>query len=123
MHQNTGTQFLQVAAHLVRAERTEIEGDRLGQREQRIGDREGREQILTGEKAAGRVVVGAVRRRRAGRVEAAVAPVASSRRRVGRVCPGFDPEGTTQGLVPGPEVKENFNPGRFPFQFGPKRTI
>jgi hypothetical protein len=46
-----------------RAERSEIEGESLGQREQR----EGREQILTGEKTAGRVVVGAVRRR-AGRV-------------------------------------------------------
>jgi hypothetical protein len=92
----------------------------LGQREQRIG--EGR-QILTVEKAAGRVVVGAVRRRRAGRVKAAIAPVAWSRRCVGRVEPGFDPDVTTQGLVPGRKVKENFNPGQFPFQFGPKRTI
>ncbi|AQK82270.1 Biogenesis of lysosome-related organelles complex 1 subunit 1 [Zea mays] len=49
---------------------------------------EGREQILTGEKAAGKVVVGAVRRRRAGRVKppsrrsrrAAAAPSRRSRR-------------------------------------------
>jgi hypothetical protein len=47
--------------------------------------------------------------------QAAVAPVAS--------CPGFDPEGTTQGLVPGRGVKGNFNLGQFQFQFGPKRTI
>jgi hypothetical protein len=58
--------------------------------------------------------------------QAAVAPVASSRRRaVAPVasCPGFDPEGTAQGLVPGRGVKGNFNPGQFRFQFGPKRTI
>jgi hypothetical protein len=97
-----------------RAERSEIEGVSLGQREQRIGEGRKRENPHRGE--------GSGEGRRRGCApppcrsrRAAVAPVAS--------CLGFDPVGTTQGLVPGRGVKGNFNPGQFRFQFGPKRTI
>jgi hypothetical protein len=83
----------------------EIEGESLGQREQRIGEGRKRADPHRGE-GSGEGHRRAVRRRRAGRVKAVVAPVASShRRRTGHVCPGFDPKGTTQGLVPGCEVK------------------
>jgi hypothetical protein len=108
-----------------RAERSEIEGESLGQREQRIGEGRKRADPHQGE--------GSGEGRRRGCApppcrshQAAVAPVASSRRRAvapAASCPGFDPEGTTQGFVPGHGVKGNFNLGQFRFQFGPKQTI
>jgi hypothetical protein len=77
----------------------------LGQREQRIGEGRKRADPHRGEGSG------------EGRRRGCAPPPCRSRR------PGFDPEGTTQGLVPGRGVKENFNPGQFRFQFGPKRTL
>jgi hypothetical protein len=122
MHQNTGTQFLHVAAHLVRAERTEIEGESLGQREQRIGEGRKRADPHRGEgseEGRRRGCAPPPCRSRQSRCRASRVEPPPRRSRVSRLRSG----GTTQGLVPGREVKENFNPGQFPFQFGPKRII
>jgi hypothetical protein len=78
--------------HGARAERSEIEGESLGQREQRIGEGRKRADPHRGEGSG------------EGRRRSCAPPPCRSRqshRRAGRVCPGFDPEGTTQGSVPG----------------------